>query len=66
MEDLKENNLNPLALEKVTELALRRTCSSTALLLLNKFTLLRPHYFWPLFLQMHEKNGENGKINTSH
>lgn len=60
-QDLKENGLNPLALETALNSALVNGHPEEALFLMrvmrDEGCDLRPHYFWPIFLH-HCKNGD--------
>ncbi|EDV92378.1 leucine-rich PPR motif-containing protein, mitochondrial [Drosophila grimshawi] len=62
---LRERGQNRRALELLTELALRRQ-PSLALACLEALREagepLRPHYFWPLLLEQHKRDGENGML----
>lgn len=58
--DLQRSGLNPFALEKITGVALRRGFYKVAWELLESFSSLRPHYFWPLLLQAEKQNREIG------
>ncbi|TDG39432.1 hypothetical protein AWZ03_014147 [Drosophila navojoa] len=62
---LRQHGQNPRALEVLTELALRRQ-PSIALSCLEALNAagepLRPHYFWPLLLQHHKREGERGVL----
>ncbi|XP_017054909.1 leucine-rich PPR motif-containing protein, mitochondrial [Drosophila ficusphila] len=63
--ELVERNQNSRALHLVVELALRRLPSS-ALYCLEALSAageeLRPHYFWPLILHHHRREGERGML----
>lgn len=58
--DLKNSDLNPSALENATEVALFTEHLELAWILFEKFTYLRPHFFWPVLLSTGRSNGELG------
>lgn len=58
--DLKESELNSLALENAAEVALRTEYLELIWSLFKKFTCLRPHFFWPVLVAMGRKDGELG------
>ena len=62
---LRQRGQNTRALEVLTELALRRQ-PAIALNCLEALNAagepLRPHYFWPLLLQQHKREGESGVL----
>ncbi|KAH8273334.1 hypothetical protein KR018_000276 [Drosophila ironensis] len=61
---LVQRGHNPRALHLVAELALRRL-PSAALVCLEELAAgeeLRPHYFWPLLLHQHRREGEGGVL----
>ncbi|KAF2901912.1 hypothetical protein ILUMI_04268 [Ignelater luminosus] len=62
--DLQRSGLNPFALENITGIALRRGFYKVAWELLESFSRLRPHYFWPLLLQAEKQNREIGVLNV--
>lgn len=59
--DFKNSNLNPLALENATEIALFTEYLELAWCLFEKFTCLRPHFFWPILLSTGRSDGESGE-----
>ncbi|XP_017088483.2 leucine-rich PPR motif-containing protein, mitochondrial [Drosophila bipectinata] len=63
--ELVQRGQNPWALHIVTELALRRL-PSASLNCLEELSAagqeLRPHYFWPLILHYHRREGESGML----
>ncbi|XP_044761643.1 leucine-rich PPR motif-containing protein, mitochondrial [Coccinella septempunctata] len=61
-DDLKQAGLNEYALENVTEAAMRNKLFSSALNLLAHFSTLKPHYFWPLLIEAHKRDGEIGLL----
>ncbi|KAL7745245.1 hypothetical protein ACLKA6_008290 [Drosophila palustris] len=62
---LRERGQNTRALQVLAELALRRQ-PSVALSCLEALSAagesLRPHYFWPLVLHLHKREGERGVL----
>ncbi|KAH8366670.1 hypothetical protein KR084_011336 [Drosophila pseudotakahashii] len=62
--ELVQRHQNERALHLVTELALRRLPSSAlqCLEVLAAAEELRPHYFWPLILHHHRREGESGML----
>lgn len=62
---LRQRGQNTRALEVLTELALRRQ-PAIALSCIEALNAagepLRPHYFWPLLLQQHKREGESGVL----
>ncbi|XP_050728830.1 leucine-rich PPR motif-containing protein, mitochondrial-like [Eriocheir sinensis] len=64
-QDLKEKGLNPLALETALNSALMNGFPEESLFLMrvmkDEGCVLRPHYFWPVFLH-HSKNGDTQKV----
>ncbi|XP_016947932.1 leucine-rich PPR motif-containing protein, mitochondrial [Drosophila biarmipes] len=63
--ELVQRNQNARALHLVAELALRRLPSSglQCLEVLSEAgEQLRPHYFWPLILHHHRRDGESGML----
>ncbi|XP_016980135.1 leucine-rich PPR motif-containing protein, mitochondrial [Drosophila rhopaloa] len=63
--ELVQRSQNPRALHLVVELALRRLPSSALHCLQALSTAgekLRPHYFWPLILHHHRREGESGLL----
>ncbi|XP_001355441.2 leucine-rich PPR motif-containing protein, mitochondrial [Drosophila pseudoobscura] len=63
--ELSQRGQNQRALHLVTELALRRL-PAVALRCFEALCAageeLRPHYFWPLILHQHRRNGESGML----
>ncbi|ALC48217.1 CG14786 [Drosophila busckii] len=64
---LRQSGQNPRALQLLAELALRRQPSLALSCLQALHTAaepLRPHYFWPLLLQQHKREGERGVLHV--
>ncbi|KAG5894067.1 hypothetical protein JTB14_003926 [Gonioctena quinquepunctata] len=61
---LQDNEMNPYIFVRLTEVALKNQYVDAAWRLLENFTELRPHYFWPLMAHAHETNGEIGVLNV--
>lgn len=62
--DLKDSNLNVLALENAAEIALVTENCELAWSLFKKFTYLRPHFFWPILLSSNRSDAELGTNST--
>ncbi|XP_045482968.1 leucine-rich PPR motif-containing protein, mitochondrial-like [Harmonia axyridis] len=64
--NLKHFGLNEYALENVTESALKNKLFTVAMNLFCHFDMLKPHYFWPILVEAHHRDGEIGLMDVIH
>ncbi|XP_056647094.1 leucine-rich PPR motif-containing protein, mitochondrial [Diorhabda sublineata] len=56
----RNNDLNEYICEKLTEIALKRGYFDISCKLFEHLKEIRPHFFWPLFLNAYKTEGETG------